>query len=389
MRIACIHQGYELYGSDRCFVESVAAIRKTFPRAEIEVVLPRIGPIAECLADNVDRVTIEPIWVLRRRSLVSLILLGAFWLPFALARAVRRMSACDMVYINTSVIVDYQLAARFFPEKALLHIHEIPSGPVKPILRGLARWSRAEIIFNSRATRAAFAPVGAAPGHVIYNGLAAPEAPESTRFDGSRPLRLLMLGRVNRIKGQEVLLRALASLPESSRARFTVRMVGCAFENPRRERALRDLVGELGLKRNVSIEPFTSDPSSLYRWADVVTVPSRLPESLGRVAIEAMAYGRPALVSAIGGLREVVVDGKTGWLTPPGDAEALARRLRIIVEQPDAWRQFGAAARERFEALFSEASASSAMASVLSAKLDPVGSKSWAEPDTFAAATQR
>ena len=49
MRIACVHQGYELYGSDRCFVESVAAFREAFPEAEIEVVLPRPGPIAAAL----------------------------------------------------------------------------------------------------------------------------------------------------------------------------------------------------------------------------------------------------------------------------------------------------------------------------------------------------
>jgi hypothetical protein len=89
VQIACIHQGYELYGSDRCFVESVAAIRKAFPQAEIEVVLPRAGPIVALLEDMVDRIAIEPIWVLRRSSLPRLIMLGAVQLPIALARAVR------------------------------------------------------------------------------------------------------------------------------------------------------------------------------------------------------------------------------------------------------------------------------------------------------------
>ena len=59
------------------------------------------------------------------------------------------------------MIVDYQLAARFFPGKVLLHIHELPTGASNLILRGLARWSGAEIIFNSRATKKAFAPLGA------------------------------------------------------------------------------------------------------------------------------------------------------------------------------------------------------------------------------------
>jgi glycosyltransferase involved in cell wall biosynthesis len=178
-----------------------------------------------------------------------------------------------------------------------------------------------------------------------------------------------MLGRVNWWKGQEFLLGAIASLPEDVRARLTVRIVGGAFENPQREQALSDLVEALGLDRQVSVEPFVADPSSLYRWADVVAVPSRLHESLGRVAIEAMAYGRPAIVSAIGGLTEVIADGRTGWFVAPGDVAALAARLRAIIEEPEAWRDFGVAARRRFEALFSEAAASSAIATVLTNKL--------------------
>jgi glycosyltransferase involved in cell wall biosynthesis len=375
VRIACIHQGYELYGSDRCFIESVAAIRNAFPLAEIEVVLPAAGPIVAFLRDKADRVTIEPIWVLRRRSLPRMIMLGAVQLPIAIARAVRRLRKHDLVYVNTSVVVDYQIAARFFPGKVLLHIHELPAGASKLIFRGLARWSAAELIFNSRATKRAFAPSGERSGHVIYNGVAGPAAPEATTFNGSSPLRVLMLGRVNWWKGQNILLQAIASLPEDVRARLTVRIVGGAFENPRLEEALRDLVRRLGLARNVSVEPFAPDPSPLYRWADVVAVPSQQHESLGRVAIEAMAYGRPAIVSAVGGLTEVIADGRTGWFVPPGDVDALATRLRAIVEQPRTWRGFGAAGRERFEALFSESAAASAIASVMIDKLARSGLK--------------
>ena len=366
--MSCIHQGYELYGSDRCFVESVAAIRKAYPQAEIEVVLPREGPITRLLDGKVDRISIEPIWVLRRKSLPKLLTFGALQLPFALARAARRLRSADIVYVNTSVIVDYQVAARFFPGKAVLHIHEIPEGPVKSVLRRLARWSGAEVIFNSRATQRAFAPLSEAGSQVIYNGLAAPKLERFPIYDGSRPLRLLMLGRINRIKGQEVLLKAIASLPETSRAKLEVRMVGSAFENPAAESALYALVAELGLRDRVSVEPFVSDTEPLYRWADVVVAPSRLPESLGRVAIEAMSYGLPALVSSIGGLVEVIEEGRTGWFTPPDDAAALAQRLATILEYPEAWRGFGAAARARFEAMFSETAAANALAQLFARK---------------------
>jgi glycosyltransferase involved in cell wall biosynthesis len=358
LKIACVHQGYELYGSDRCFVESVAALRAAYPQAEIEVVLPREGPIVAALRPHADRIRFEPLFILRRKALKRLALTGAFTLPAALARAARRFARADLVYINTSVVLDYQIAARAFPNKALLHIHEIPTGLVRKVLRALALFSGARLIFNSRATRDAFACPPNRSYEVIYNGLEAPPAPEPVSYDGARPLRLALIGRINRIKGQDVLLAALKLLPEATRARLQVRMIGGAFENPSLETQLVAEAQPLGI---VSVEPFANDTAPIYRWADVVVAPSKLPESLGRTAIEAMSFGRPALVSAIGGLTEVVADGETGWRVPPGDAAALAARLQEIVTNPQSWRGFGAAARARYERLFSAGAAAQAL----------------------------
>lgn len=363
-RIACIHQGYELYGSDRSFAESVAALRQAYPSAEIEVVLPRDGPIRRLLEANASRIVIEPLWVLRRRELLRLIATAPVALPLAVLRAARRLRRCDLVYINTSVIVDHVLAARFFPGKAVQHIHEIPEGATRTLLRRLILWGRARLIFNSRATREAFEAPPGHPADVIYNGVAGPADWTPTDYDGKRPLRVLMLGRINRIKGQEILLAALSALPPEIRDRIETRIVGSAFEDPGLEMALRQAVTSAGLASHVTVEPFLDDPAPLYRWADVVTVPSRRPESLGRVAIEAMAFGRPPLASAIGGLREVVADGITGRLLPPGDAEALAQALTEIVKHPDILAPMARAGRERFTALFSEQAVAQAISAV-------------------------
>lgn len=369
MRITCVHQGYELYGSDRSFIESVAAIRAAYPSAEIEVVLPREGPIVAPLSTVATRIAFEPIWVLRRRNLARLATLGMLALPLALARATRRLRASDLVYVNTSVVTDYLLAARLTPGKTIVHVHEIPEGPALPILRGLLRWSGADIVFNSRATRDAFALPPAPTHHVIYNGIAGPPAIGPQDYDGARPLRVLMLGRISRIKGQEVLIEALERLPDDIRKRLDVRIVGSAFEDPERERMLSSLVSSPSLAGIVALSPFTDDPSPHLRWADVVAVPSRRPESLGRVAIEAMAYGRPPLVSAIGGLREIVEDGRTGWLVAPDRADLLAERLQAIVTEPEAWASFGAAARRRYEATFSDSAATARIQALIAGVL--------------------
>jgi len=368
MRISCVHQGYELYGYDRCFVESVLAIRAACPDADIEVVLPRSGPIVALLAGAASRVVFEPIWVLRRRELKRLATIGMLHLPLAIARAARRFAARDLVYINTTVIADHILAARLFPGRCLLHVHEIPEGTTRTILRALVRWSGASIIFNSRATQAAFALPPRSDAHVVYNGIAGPDHPEPITYDGVRRLRVLMLGRISRIKGQEVLLDALALLPPAERDRIELRIVGSAFEDAAREQALDARVRDIHPAGAVSREPFTADTAPLYRWADIVVVPSRLPESLGRVAIEAMSYGRPTIASSIGGLAEVVEDGRTGWLVPPDRADALAATLRHIITEPAAWAGFAAAARARYEALFSAGAAATAIGTLVERK---------------------
>jgi len=364
LRIACIHQGYELYGSDRSFAESVAALRQAYPAAEIEVVLPREGPIRGLLEGSASRIVVEPLWVLRRKDLPRLVATAPIALPRAVLRAARRFRRSDLVYINTSVIVDHVLAARFFPGKAIQHIHEIPEGATRTLLRRLVLWGRARVIFNSRATREAFEAPPGHPSDVIYNGVAGPVDWAPTDYDGKRRLRVLMLGRINRIKGQEILLAALAAMPPEIRDRIEARIVGSAFEDSGLEIALREAVTSAGLDSHVSVEPFLDDPTPLYRWADVVTVPSRRPESLGRVAIEAMAFGRPPLASAIGGLREVVADGTTGRLLPPGDADALTQALTEIVRNPDILAPMARAGRERYIALFSEQAVARAIAAV-------------------------
>ncbi|HEX4768052.1 MAG TPA: glycosyltransferase [Lichenihabitans sp.] len=359
----------------------MAAIRASHPQAEIEAVLPRQGPIVAALAGLAD-IRIEPLLILRRRGLRRIAATAPVALPAALMRARARFARSDLVYINTSVVADHLLMARFFPHRAIVHVHEIPEGRILQGLRALLLWSGATIVFNSRATREAFALPPERPSHVIYNGVAGPAAPEPTTYDGTRPLRVLMLGRISRIKGQEVMVEALCRLPWEMAERIELRIVGNAFEDAGREAALAAFVAERGLDRHVRLSAFVDDPASLFRWADVVAVPSRLPESLGRVAIEAMAFGRPVVASAIGGLKEVVEDGRTGWLVRPDDPAALATTLAEVVRNPAAWRDLGAAARQRYEAMFSPAATRGQMAAVMAPILarcgDPAGPRSTA-----------
>jgi glycosyltransferase involved in cell wall biosynthesis len=85
---------------------------------------------------------------------------------------------------------------------------------------------------------------------------------------------------------------------------------------------------------------------------DLVVMPS-LRESFGIVALEAMAMKVPVIASRIGGLAEIVVNEKTGFLVPPGDADALAEAIRTLTENPEMRRNMGEAGRQRVAEVFS------------------------------------
>jgi D-inositol-3-phosphate glycosyltransferase len=84
----------------------------------------------------------------------------------------------------------------------------------------------------------------------------------------------------------------------------------------------------------------------LLAGAAVVAVPSRR-EGFGLVAAEAMAHGKPVVASAVGGLLDLVVDGETGLLVPPGDVPALRAALDRLLSDPTLRRGLGSAGRER------------------------------------------
>jgi glycosyltransferase involved in cell wall biosynthesis len=95
-----------------------------------------------------------------------------------------------------------------------------------------------------------------------------------------------------------------------------------------------------------------ADVLALYAAADVVVVPSVIPDALSRVALEAMAAGRPLVGTAVGGTPELIVDGETGLLVPRRDPAALASALDRLLGDPALAARLGAAGRRRLETHF-------------------------------------
>lgn len=86
---------------------------------------------------------------------------------------------------------------------------------------------------------------------------------------------------------------------------------------------------------------------ALFNSARAVVVPSVWADPCPTVVLEAMARGRPVVAAASGGIVDMVVDGRTGFLVPPGDADALAGALATLLRQPETAEAFGIAGRDR------------------------------------------
>lgn len=158
---------------------------------------------------------------------------------------------------------------------------------------------------------------------------------------------LLFVGRIQPLKAPDVLLRAAAVLLAESpqlRSRLVVAIVGGPSGSGLREpTSLLRLAGELGIADVVRFEP-PATPDHLARWyraADLVVVPS-YSESFGLVALEAQACGTPVVAADVGGLREAVVDGRSGLLVGGHDPVVWGEQIEGLLADP--------ARRERFSA---------------------------------------
>ena len=189
--------------------------------------------------------------------------------------------------------------------------------------------------------------------------------------DGQPRDELLFVGRLDRQKGAEVALAALARLTGPAAA-LPLRIVGGGPEEP----ALRHLAGGLGVADRVRWEGQLSQAelAGRYRRAAALVVPGR-DEGLGLVAVEGQLSGAPVVAAASGGLLDVVADGRTGRTFPPGAADALARAVEAVLADPDGSARMALAARERAAARFGTAGAAKAYAAVYAEALQPLPAK--------------
>ncbi|HQY61584.1 MAG: glycosyltransferase family 4 protein [Myxococcales bacterium] len=251
------------------------------------------------------------------------------WLGALLAR-----DRADVVHLHTfgSQVLGTRAALAARPRRAIVRTEHSTRVFDDPSCWPFARWSlpRADVSCAvSHAVRAEAQrrdPQRAARMRVVPNGVdLGAFSPLPTR-PGLREVgspRAAVVGRLEPRKGVDIVLHALARVPD-----LDLDVCGDGPDAP----ALRALARRLGLLGRVRFLGQVADVPSALRDVDVVVSGAR-KEGLGLALLEAMAVGRVVVATAVGGVPEFLVDGRTGFLAPSEDPTALAGALRKALAQ--------------------------------------------------------
>ena len=155
-----------------------------------------------------------------------------------------------------------------------------------------------------------------------------------------------MVGNVKRWKGQHVFLSAMAMV--AKRYPDVCGLVVGATPDPAYLAELKESILRLGLESNVFFAGYQRHSVDFMSLMDVVVHASVDPEPFGIVITEAMALGKPVIASDMGGPRDIVEPGVTGFLTPANDAEALSHKILALLDDPVKARKLGTAGSRRF-----------------------------------------
>jgi glycosyltransferase involved in cell wall biosynthesis len=165
--------------------------------------------------------------------------------------------------------------------------------------------------------------------------------------------RLRIIGQISgliRYKGQMVLLDAAKLvLEQEPDVKFLI--VGYVRGDPGYREQLEQRAAALGIAQHVKIVSYAGDIADIWNIIDI-HVHASLLDSLPNAILEGMSLGKPAVVTRVGGVPEVIESEETGLIVPPGDPRALATALLRILRDPELGRRLGRAARRRYTSGF-------------------------------------
>lgn len=211
-------------------------------------------------------------------------------------------------------------------------------------------------IFNSQTTQGVVNTVieNRKPSIVAYPptdrfGAPLTDAEIESRVNEAGALRILFLGNLIPRKGLHTLLDALTKVGRDSISPYEVDIIGSLDMDPSYSQAMQEFVTVHGLSSIVRFHGALNEGplGEQFAQAHVLCVPSSY-EGFGIVYLEGMGFGLPAIGTTEGAAGEIIRDGETGHLVPPGDATTLASRLDSLARDRSLLTRLSLAARQRY-----------------------------------------
>ena len=355
--ILFIHQSVDLYGSDKTLLLLLSKLDKT--QFNPVVVLPHDGPLTAALEKENIKVVIAPVLKLYRKMFSPKNMLSFFQQikkTLATLDELNNEYKFDLIYSNTLAVLSGMIYAKKRGVKHLWHVHEIIESPrifTRLFRILLESKSNTKVVYNSFATQIFWdkTAVLSSKSQVISNGLEIPkkvilaserDALREKLFQSNPDgIIIALVGRISRWKGQLVLLKSFFEL---SKTHENIRLAFVGSAPPNQEIFLEKLISQIQeytISDKVSIIPFQEDIFKIWQSIDIAIVPSIEPEPFGLVAVEAMLAKKPVIASNHGGLTEIVVHEKTGYLVEPNNDKALFDAIQKLIENPNLRIEFG------------------------------------------------
>ncbi len=367
-RILFLHSGSDLYGSDRALLNILLSLDRE--RFEPHVILPDVGP----LHLELKKIGIEPrvinLGVLRRKLLhpfgfISYVISFSYGCLRMLSYVNR--NKIGLIHSNTSAILTGGLVAKLSRIPHLWHLREMITKP-KWLWRFLSTFAflmSDQLLAVSEAVKDHYLKGSfyrkTEKIAVLYDGVDTERF--SPRISGTLfreeigvlegDILVGMMGRINRWKGQDYLLEVAKEVTDRlPRVRFAI--VGDAYRGEEfLVERLRKQLASTELNGRVLLKGFRKDASEIHSAYDIYVHPSVLPEPFGLVVAEAMSAGKPVVANDLGGVREMIIPGCTGFLVDPRDKAQMVEAISRLARDKELREKMGQAGRKRIIEQFS------------------------------------
>jgi glycosyltransferase involved in cell wall biosynthesis len=234
----------------------------------------------------------------------------------------------DLLYIHSIKLAWVAIIAKRLGLKVVFHVHELPNPPGFATRKAMRMAN--VTLFCSKTCADHFGSTPARRKTTIVNALAFSDLPAVNHL--LIEPRIIMAASINRSKGQHILLEAFNRLKFEKAQLWFYGTVGLSAKSF--VRTLKNKVATLGLAKRVFFPGPSQDIYQVLSDAAVL-VHTSYTESFGMALVEAQSRGVPVIAHDIEGMKEVIVDGETGFLIQPGDVSALAGKLDLLLENPE------------------------------------------------------